>query len=582
MDDDNAYIATRASFFPAGRTRVVALLRDSCRAVELDDLELRVLRSCVGLKSLQAHLHVCTGAGLNAEPSALWHILESLVERGLLCARSSTRSEVRQSPAVATEHVAVVTKDRAEFAHRCLASLERHRDRDGHVARVIVIDGSELAAASAATATAAHDLAARYVGSEAAGRLRKRLSAATGVTPDILDFGLTPGSIGSNRSLALLLTAGNRIVMVDDDVDCTLWTTAARRDDVQLGDHADAREWHFFPSRHAALASVHRAAGNLFDVHDALLGQSLPALATTDVDASCACAHLLDLMGNDDGTAGARIRSTFSGLAGDAAIYCPHRLLGRTGRVHDELASSDDALRLALTSREVTCIADRYLVVHETSWASYCMGLCNDALLPPFVPLGRNEDGLFGAMLARIDPSSLCGHVPYGILHDSPRPSGYGDRDMPSATETRLTEFLVDVVRSLEPSLEIAPDARLRHIAAHLADLASLPFRDFRFMVGNVALNARSRYLMHLRAMLAGTESYSATWHTAVDNYEHTLRASFSRPDFLLPIEFHRHATMDDGFMAMQRFLGRFAAFIDVWPALWDAARQLEDPLESA
>jgi hypothetical protein len=101
-------------------------------------------------------------------------------------------------------------------------------------------------------------------------------------------------------------------------------------------------------------------------------------------------------------------------------------------------------------------------------------------------------------------------------------------------------------------------------------------------MVGNVALNARSRYLIDLRAMLAGTASYSAAWHTAVDNYEHTLRANFSRPDFLLPIEFHRYDTVDDGFMAMQRFLGRFAAFIDAWPALWEAARQLEDPLESA
>jgi hypothetical protein len=491
-------------------------------------------------------------------------------------------SELRQPPAVTTAHVAVVTKDRAAFARRCLGSLERHCDRDRRVSQVVVIDGSELATAATATASAAHDVGAHHIGSEAAGRLRTRLSVTTGVARDILAFGLTPGSIGSNRNLALLLTAGNRVLMVDDDVDCTLWTTAERRDGVQLGDHTDARRWHFFPSRHAALASVQRTTDNLLGVHDALLGRSLPALATADVDASRACAHLLDLMSNDDGTAGARIRSTFSGLAGDAAIYCPHRLLGRAGRVHDELASNDDALRLALTSREVTCIADRYVVVHETSWASYCMGLCNDALVPPFVPLGRNEDGLFGTMLARIDPESLSGHVPYGILHDSPRPSGYGDRDMPSATETRLAEFLIDVVRGLDRSPAVASDVRLHQIAARFADLASLPFRDFRFMVGNVTLNARSRYLMHLRSMLSGATSYSAAWHTAVDNYEHTLRASFTQPDFLLPIEFHRHGTVDGGFIAMQRFLGRFAAFITAWPALWEAARQIDDPVESA
>jgi hypothetical protein len=82
--------------------------------------------------------------------------------------------------------------------------------------------------------------------------------------------------------------------------------------------------------------------------------------------------------------------------------------------------------------------------------------------------------------------------------------------------------------------------------------------------------------------MLSGATSYSAAWHTAVDNYEHTLRASFTQPDFLLPIEFHRHGTVDGGFIAMQRFLGRFAAFITAWPALWEAARQIDDPVESA
>src|SRR5690606_16736277 len=112
--------------------------------------------------------------------------------------------------------VAIVTADRPLALTRALHALDQDRERP---CRVIVVDGSSAngTATRDALATVHGATPVMCIGAHEAAALRQRL-ASGGVPMTILDFGLTPGSIGSGRNLAALLAAGRPLLMQDDDV----------------------------------------------------------------------------------------------------------------------------------------------------------------------------------------------------------------------------------------------------------------------------------------------------------------------------------------------------------------------------
>ena len=341
---------------------------------------------------------------------------------------------------------------------RALAAPAAHPDRRRFAAR-----GHRAAnrgAASAIGRATAHVV--EYAGPEEAAALRARLSAAD--VPDAtLRFALKPGTTGANRNLAVLLSRGEHILLLDDDILCTPWTLHDAAPGVAVGGDEDLRTFDFFESRHDAVAAGRPSAVGLLDGHAELLGARLSNLAAgaEPIDLTTASADLL--AGIDTGR-GDRVRATFPGLAGDSGTSCPHLLLFASGalksRLHDPAAFA-----IALGSREVTRIAGRHVVTRLPNCMAGCMGLANDGVIPPFLSEGRNSDGLFGVMFHFADPTALFGHLRYGVVHDSARPS-------PTAHGNPLG----DRVRAGRPADLVDAASRL-HVVHHLAGGAALPPR---------------------------------------------------------------------------------------------------------
>ncbi len=209
---------------------------------------------------------------------------------------------------------------------------------------------------------------------------------------------------------------------------------ARERESSWGGGHDDLRRVEFFDSRVRALAFAR--AGGAVDVlasHQAVLGRGLHGLcrqAGADLETRFACGHLTRVLRDRRPL---RVRLTFSGLAGDAGVHCPHGLLFARGQLRNRFGREPALLETALASREIVRVADRVIVTHDSACMTYCAGLANDELLSPFMPKGRNEDGVFGALLSYADATALSAHLPHGVIHDSIRPSAYDTREIASA-----------------------------------------------------------------------------------------------------------------------------------------------------
>ena len=264
--------------------------------------------------------------------------------------------------------VGVTTADRPEPLGRCLSSLMRQlRDRSADI-RIIIVDGSKKPANESLNRSLARSLSASsgrkivFIGSRERRTFTKDLHA---ICPsELVEFAVAPGASG-NRNLAVLLTSGENVLLVDDDVVCDVWKTRSSRSALELAGHVERRDIAFFRTRAGARRGMIHATANLLDAHQTLLGRPLQSLGSSmRLDATRACRFLIE------GLTGLRpvvVRTTFSGLTGDAGASNPERLLFGTGKWKHLLQSGRDVYDTAFNYREVRRVANRYLVTHEAA-----------------------------------------------------------------------------------------------------------------------------------------------------------------------------------------------------------------------
>ena len=473
--------------------------------------------------------------------------------------------------------IGVTTADRPEPLRRCLLSLTRQLRDHSQDARIIVVDGSKRSTNESLNRSIVNAIVAStrceivFIGRRE--RLEIRRSLRSVCSGDLIDFITTPGASG-NRNVAILLSSGENVLLVDDDAVCEVWALPSFRNAIEVCGHAERRHLGFFKTRLAARRGMTRVTASLLDAHRVLLGRSLDSLGNNTsprVDARRACRFLVE------GLTGLRhvvVRTTFSGLTGDAGASNPERLLLGTGKWKELLLASRDVYDTAFKYREVRRVADRYLVTHDAACMGFCMGLANTSMAPPFLPTGRNEDGLFGMTLAAVDRSAVVGHIPYAVLHDSTRASHYGPYAFVSATQTRMADLMIHLVNGWIPSTKAArPRQRLSRLAEWLGELADLDERDLALAIVETILKARERELALINTALRPGSGYPEHWQRDLTRYRDTLLTNLRKPEFFLPVELSGDRSARQRYRATRHFLRMSSVSLAAWPALWAEAR---------
>jgi hypothetical protein len=499
MASPEGFYAVPASVFPVGGNECLVLNRRDGSVRHVDALAARALGCCQGVRPLEVHAAAMLRAGVSANPAAIAKAIEQLLSLELLRGWTWRAPE---SPANAEpgeiDTVAIVTADRPKMVARCLDAIIRHCRRWHHAPRLLVVDGSrhEADATRQAACHAATEAPGpvEYLGQTEADHLR-RAFAGEHIPADVLDFALTPGEIGANRNLALLSTVGERVLMVDDDVLLEPWALEEAKDGIALVGHDDPREWRFFETRQAALDATHRVDIDLLTAHGSLLGRHLGDLLTQNApDLDVACHHMVTAAENPGDLT---ISLTFAGLAGDSARYCATRLLLSSGRLRQRLYREPRSLELATTTREAHSIPAQLSITHHTACLAYCMGMSNADGLVPFLPVGRNEDGVFGMTLQMTGHRSLAAHLPCGVLHDSTRPSFYtADELARSARQVRASDVLLSLISLLRSvyhsAIDIDHAESLSEMGRIMIALSDIDTHDLAVLAAEAELRSRS------------------------------------------------------------------------------------------
>jgi hypothetical protein len=545
---------------------------DSAVIVERD--RARVLDQCRPVRTLSAHAAHAAFA-LHLSPLSVRVIVHDLVVAGLLRPLQPPTPTPETSNVQGVDVIAIPTCDRPGSLARCLESYRTHCERWGRTTNLFVVDGSRTAVGTQATQACVSAMkksggCLTYVGHNVRNTFRC-MAARAGFDADVVSW-LLPDppscyAAGATRNLALIVTAGSRVLMADDDTRCAVRVRADEIRGIALVGHEDPRETAWFGSRNESTSAGAEANADLLNAHGAVLGRSVASLCAKDnsLDLTRSCKHLLSVLSGDkEGS----VRISWSGLAGESAVYCPHGILFASGKTRERLAADPTFLRTALSSREVFRAVRQLTVTDEPSVMMYCAALDNAHLLPPFSPIGFNEDGQFGWLLRACDRNAFIAQLPYSVVHDSVRASQYSDGAIASASEVRTTEVLKWLCQPWLGTCVIAgTEARMTNLALFISALADMTLEDFRMHLRDVVLETKWRAAIRCES-IQKEFGYPPFWQAYLQQYIDTLLSSVTKPGFYLPVEW-QHRDLLDGLKGFQSYLRMYGRALRLWPELW-------------
>lgn len=613
--------------------------RDTRSARLLSGSEAQILALCGAFRTLDQHARLCyqevRRGGLRREVSAsrprlvhrvlgrlreslpgrlrpepiqignIRELLGDLADQGILVCEADVvqgclRLPQGDEPPCRISSVAVPTRNRLESLRRALTSYIENCRQYGRINDFVVVDSSEASCVRSATRGMLRSLKAKYgpaifyAGREEVSRFAQQLIRSGGFPAATVNFCLlgTEGlpmrselvgglsDFGANRNAILLHSVGDLVLSVDDDTLCRVVRVPKSGDGLTFSSKPDPSEFWFFPSREVALRSVSFADQDALALHERLLGKRLGTCisalrAGSGPDLGQASPSFVRRLGSEVGG----VAVTCAGIVGDSGISSPLGYLLLDGSSWQRLTRSEEEYGTALTERQVLRGVTETTISDSALCMGGCLGLDNRALLPPFMPVQRSEDAIFGRTLRMCFREGYLGFVPWCALHDPPVRRVFSYDDMwRHAGRARTADMLLLLVSSFSQPLGHSSDVeRLRALGTHLSDLGSADPGEFGELVRAGLWRQVSRRLSALQSRLSAPaeERKARFWADDVRKYMEAARAGSVANQFAVPCDIPSGADAPGARAVFQELVLAFGQLVREWPDLVQVAKEL-------
>ena len=474
--------------------------------------------------------------------------------------------------------VGFTTRDRPKELERAVRSYaENFRAFDRQAGFTLIDDGPSDAETRELAATLARELG---VGIRVAGRVdRERwaqeLAKEAGVEPQAARFALLGDercriTTGSGRNALLLDSVDEAFLTADDDGVCKTARCPEAEDGWALSSLPDPTQFWFYESREQLHAQVRFDNVDLLALHERLLGREAGELFEKDAEPDARFAS--PTFDHQLRRNGARVRATMASTVGDSGLD-GSAYLNRDPESQARITVSEEFFHAAVESRQVLRAATRLTIGDSLTCMTGNLGLDHMSLLPPFTPVQRNSDGLFGRLLKVCFKRSVMGYLPEAALHDPMHArtqsiEAYFER----LRRVRFADYLLRLYEVWDSgSTTGQAEDSLRSLGSFLTECAEGPAEEFEWLVLGRILDVQSPRLQRDRSneIREMPKYYAALRGRSVD----TLREAVVDPDYLTP----RDLGGEDPRGLAREMVARTGRLLQVWPELRAAAARLRE-----
>lgn len=478
----------------------------------------------------------------------------------------------------------IITCDRPAAVERLLESMLRNV-RLGGQKQLYLVDDSRDPGNAARNREAVEQFnlvsptSMHYVGEKEQSRLITELETALPDDLEAIRFLLQrepwqpKKTYGRARTLCLLLSVGDRCVIMDDDVLCEVRVPAQRYSGVMFSDGMreaaffdEAGQWQqqWFPAEFDPLSGHARCLGMG-------LGEALRELGVPALEAQHLRGTSPSLFGNMG--ASSPVLVTQAGTLGDPGTANNGWLPNMTPDSVEGMLSVPGGLMRALRSRQCW-LGHPGPAVSKRAVMSQVTGLDNRRPLPPYFPALRGEDQLFGAMIDYLMPDSVVLEYDWAVPHlplEERMGNVAGDSAVPSGGLQLVAAYLS---RSKPDENVVSFDARLESLVTTLQALADMPNGALlaRYRAGMA--RARAFTLQTINDRLADTGSLDADWKHYLETNAQRCVEALQWPAKLADLgDVPSGSDEEQVADVIRQSAGGFATALRAWPRMREAAR---------
>lgn len=505
--------------------------------------------------------------------------------------RSSPRPEYPPvSDAGTISAVAIPTRNRAAALRRCLESLLDNLAQHNREPRIIVVDSSTCQSAIDENSQSICDVmhlrhakpAILHVTPGDVEYLIQDISRRAGIDQSIVAFSLkgmpdVNACTGASRNVHLLHTQGKFTITIDDDIICRTFGDPLPSPAKLIYGNTYART-SFYSDQASVEQALHSRDIDLLGAHEAVLGQSLDD-CTNRVQAELQLATegaLLELRALDLGAA--RIRTTVMGVAGTITTDSPIKSYFRALADGSCIPDNESHHKTLLTAGQTITRASAYLIGRRMLTSSYCLGLDNSVLLPPWLPVLRSQDLVFGALLNVSRMHDLACLLPWSVLHDRPEGRSFSREGARRRFgQVNGGELIHELIDSLGKQATPSENTSLFDVGEYLMEFASGNPNSFRTKAKDLGLRVIHHRLQFLESVLFETASCASYIREDVGAAIQSIRRDMASHDYSATPDLQERR--QDASMALQAIITQYGQLMKCWNDIAEAAREaLEQP----
>lgn len=505
--------------------------------------------------------------------------LETLARAGLMVRRSSFVEECsavsKGPPPSPIETIGLTTRNRPEALERALRSYAENAQAHGRNVRFVIVDdaraeGEEQPNRELATRFRSElGVEIRYLGGRERRDFCDKLCEISGVEREIVEFCLFGDALagvttGAARNTLLLANTGNPYILVDDDSVCLVAATPGREQDLAISSSNHPTEFWYYRNRDETFAQAPFEEVDFLGLHESLLGWEVgPKASEQELDLTRATPEFERLLR----TSAVRVRGTMAGILGDSGVSSSAYLFhGKSSR--ERLLVSEEFYRQAVSSRQVLRAVSKTTVARALSCMAGNLGLDSSELLPPFVPVQRNSDGLFARVLKSCFPTACLGYFPCAAMHD---PLETRMQSVERVTQDLTRVRFADVARVLIPT---EGERDLATLGQVFLEAATGSIEDFEKRIRGPILDTKAKSL-HQKAR-EGDRDLPRFYVELREQHRQAIRDSMGKPEYLVPRDLLEAGLDEPAARQFSRHsIERFGRLLSSWPRLWRAAEDV-------
>ncbi|WP_456415592.1 hypothetical protein [Thiolapillus sp.] len=431
--------------------------------------------------------------------------------------------------------------------------------------------------------SSAHGMELRYFGMEAQNKILARLKEQLPEHAEGLDFLLgrcqdNPAipSYGRTRNWGLLLGAGRKAVLIDDDILFQRVEPPQNQEEIAITSKPRGAEFFRSDDEWHALYNPQNTdpSANLFSTAlGATLAEALSLCGTKALrQQALRNLHPMDFPHVE---ADSRILLTSCGYAGDPGTTSNTWIYQLPEHYRKRLLASEQDYRHHITARNTWLGSFAPAFRRQLSLMSPMMGIDASRLTPPFFPLYRNEDLLFGQMLHFLHPGGLFLDAPWAVPH-LPATRRQWKKDLALTPQNYgLLDFSSDALALEPPSfLPHTASERLRACGDFFSRLGGLSDQMLTEQIARLTLGLRSTQACRIDQVLETGKDAPDFWKNDLQKIIQSNKQSLAMP---LPGGFQGLPGGEEGQRALARALWiRFAQGIQAWEACMNIMQEIQ------